>query len=83
MSYYSDVDDYKEENFDVHLYLDLNWEELQDDGYIWEDINCNRYKEKDIDNRYLKNILNFCKHHYRPKEQVEKLQQLAVDRGFR
>ena len=66
----------------VEEYYDETWTELKKDGYVWQDKNFIDYKPKDITNSHLLNILKFCKKHYRPKEQVEALKQLAKERGL-
>ena len=60
--------------------LNQDWEYLQSKGFIWRDIHGNCYKPKSIKDSHLKNILNHCKTHYRPVEQVEALQNLWYER---
>lgn len=60
--------------------LNQDWEYLKSKGFIWRDIHGNCYKPKSIKNNHLKNILNHCKTHYRPVEQVEALQNLWYER---
>ena len=56
--------------------LNQDWEYLQSKGFIWRDIHGNCYKPKSIKDNHLKNILNHCKNHYRPVEQIKALQEL-------
>lgn len=60
--------------------LNQDWEYLKRKGFLWRDYYGHTFKEKSISNRYLKNILNYCKTHYRPVEQVEALQNLWYER---
>ena len=86
MSYYSEKDEaifYNSPTKDeIELYLILNWEELKENNYIWEDINGKRFKENQIDNRYLKNIIRYCRRNFRPQEQIAALNDLALRRGI-
>lgn len=49
----------------------------------WEDINGKRFKENQIDNRYLKNIIRYCRRNFRPQEQIAALNNLALRRGIK
>lgn len=60
--------------------LNQDWEYLKSKGFIWRDIHGNCYKPKSIKDSHLKNILNHCKTHYRPVEQVVALQNLWYER---
>lgn len=87
MSYYSEKDEATFYNLptndEIKLYFILNWEDLKKNGYIWEDINGKRFKENQIDNRYLKNIIRYCKQSFRPQEQIIALNNLALKRGIK
>lgn len=87
MSYYSEKDEATFYNLptndEIELYLMLKWEELKKNNCIWEDINGKRFKENQIDNRYLKNIIRYCKQNFRPQEQITALTNLALRRGIK
>jgi hypothetical protein len=59
------------------------WEKLKMNGYLWSDRYGNYYREEDIDDGYLSNILDFCKRNRRPEEQVKALKELARKRGLK
>lgn len=87
MSYYSEKDEATFYNLlandEIELYLMLKWEWLKKNNYIWEDVNGKRFKENQIDNRYLKNIIRYCKRNFRPQEQITALNNLALRRGIK
>ena len=56
--------------------LNKDWEYLKKNGFIWRDFQGNVYKPKTIKDRHLNNILNHCKTHYRPVEQIMALKEL-------
>ena len=60
--------------------LNKDWEYLKNNGFIWRDFQGNVYKSKTIKDKHLKNILNYCKTHYRPVEQINALQDLLNKR---
>ena len=60
--------------------LNKDWEYLKNNGFIWRDFQGNVYKSKTIKDKHLKNILNYCKTHYRPVEQIKALQDLLNKR---
>lgn len=87
MSYYSEKDEATFYNLptndEIELLFMLKWEELKKDNYIWEDVNGKKFKENQIDNRYLKNIIRYCKRNFRPQEQTTALTNLALRRGIK
>lgn len=87
MSYYSEKDEATFYNLptndEIELLFMLKWEELKKDNYIWEDVNGKKFKENQIDNRYLKNIIRHCKRNFRPQEQITALTNLALRRGIK
>lgn len=68
---------------DYRLYWTMVWEDLKKKGCVWQDKHGNNLKEKSIDDRYLKRILNFCKTRFRPTEQIEVLNNIAMQRGVK
>lgn len=60
--------------------LNQDWEYLKHNGFLWRDHYGRALKGRSISDRYLKNILNFCKTHYRPGEQIDALQNLWNER---
>lgn len=69
------------EPFDRELYFIELWEELKNEGCVWQDRFGNRYTAKNLknDKRYLKNIINFAKDNDRPLEQIETLEKLLLE----
>lgn len=67
---------------DYRLYWALVWDDLKSKGYVWQDRYGNKLKEKSIDDRYLRRILNFCNSRFRPQEQIEVLTNIAKKRGL-
>lgn len=61
-----------------YIYFNLLWDELKENGFVWEDINGKRYTAKQLakDKRYLKNIIRFAKVNDRPQEQITVLESL-------
>ena len=70
----------KAEDLRIVRLLNQDWEYLKRKGFLWRDYYGHTLKAKTITNRYLKNILNYCKTHYRPVEQIEELQNLWNER---
>ena len=58
------------------MLLNEDWENMKAHGYIWRDRDGQLYKPHKLTTRHLKNILKLCQTHYRPVEQITKLQQL-------
>lgn len=58
------------------MLLNEDWENMKVHGYIWRDRDGHLYKPNKLTTRHLKNILKMCQTHYRPVEQITKLQQL-------
>lgn len=58
------------------MLLNEDWENMKAHGYIWRDRDGQLYKPHKLTTRHLRNILKLCKTHYRPVEQITKLQQL-------
>lgn len=56
--------------------LNQDWENMKAHGYVWRDREGQLYKPHKLTTRHLKNILKMCQTHYRPVEQITKLQQL-------
>lgn len=75
-----DMDCWEPEDYEASR--DCEWIALKNKGYIWEDVKGTKYKPKDLDNKYLLNILKFCKRNYRPDEQIKALKALAIQRGL-
>ena len=74
----SDVLECGYEPFDRVLYFIELWEELKNEGSVWQDRFGKRYTAKKLkkDKRRLKNIVNFAKRNGRPLEQIEVLESL-------
>lgn len=63
--------------------LDTDYEILSEDGYIWRDASGKEYREEDLTNSHLKNILKYCERYYRPSNQIRDLKELAKKRGIK
>lgn len=63
--------------------LDTDYEILSEDGYIWRDASGKEYREEDLTNSHLKNILKYCERAYRPSNQIRDLKELAKKRGIK
>lgn len=77
-----DAYDFEDIYHDFQICMEITWQNLKLNGYIWQDKYGNNYKPKDISDDYLLNILNFCKRSWRPESQIKKLTQLARKRGI-
>lgn len=62
--------------------LDCDYQILSEDGFIWRDASGKEYREEDITDSHLKNILKFCERTYRPSNQIRDLEELAKKRGI-
>lgn len=83
MSWEEDIELVGTNPFDRNLSdHDIEWEWLRLKGYVWKDRAGKCYKEKDIEDTHILNILKFCERHYRPESQVLLLEQIAVKRGL-
>lgn len=79
-----------EEDFDFEdfielqkYYLDMIWQRLSEEGFIWQDRFGKMYRTEEISDRYLLNILKFCEKSWRPEEQIDALKKLAEQRNLR
>ena len=65
-------------SYERYIYFHLLWNELKENGFVWEDINGKRYTAEQLakDKRYLKNIIRFAKVNDRPQEQITVLESL-------
>lgn len=74
----SDIYEEYSEPFDRELYFAELWEELKNDGFVWQDRFGKRYTAKKLqkDKRRLKNIINYAIDNERPLEQIQALENL-------
>lgn len=66
---------------DLIVYFHLLFQELKENGFLWQDKNGIRYKKNQLkkDKRYLRNIIKYAKSHLRPNEQIKELEQLLKE----
>ena len=74
----SDIYEEYSEPINRELYFAELWEELKNEGFVWQDRFGKRYTAKKLqkDKRRLKNIVNYAKQNDRPLEQIEALEVL-------
>ena len=66
---------------DLIVYFHLLFQELKENGFLWQDKNGIKYKKNQLrkDKRYLRNIIKYAKSHLRPDEQIKELEQLLKE----
>ncbi len=67
-----------EETLDRDLYFLLLWEELKEQGFVWQDKYGNKYKAKTLakNQRYLRNVIRYARGNNRPEEQISVLEKI-------